>query len=427
MLQVDLYTRDVPEIFTRFSDLIGERHWTRRAAAIKSEGKGRPHLREYLLDENAIAIALDKASALASRYGTFPMQHINDREFYPAFRLAAQTLSVVVGAEPDQRKRVVRRLHGAFKNPDDMRAIQLEFGVATHFVRRGLSISWPEMDDSGTFDLMVHGIGPDGLEVECKSVSNDRGRKIHRRDAIEFNHLVRQGLEPLANRLRSGLAVVLTVPDRLPKTYLDRKALADLLTKAVIAGRSTTLGDGSDVRLLEFSIGDYPSLGPPMSPQLRADVDSITGTRNREVMLVGRRKAGAVVFAVQSLQDDPLIAYIFNTVDEAARSQLTKGRAGMVLVGMDGLSAAELASTARQDKNPNESPTVLRREVSKFLGGDSTSNVVGVGFLSRDEFGSGDNGQVTSGGIAYHFPKRESRFWHIDFDGLFVDDEATTP
>lgn len=427
MLQVDLYTKDVPEIFARFSDFVGERHWTRRAAAIKSECKGRPHLREYLLDENAIAIALDKASTLASRYGTFPMQHINDREFYSAFRLAAQALSIVEGAESDQRKRVVRRLHGAFKNPDDMRAIQMEFGVATHFVRRGLSISWPEMDKSGTFDLMVHGIGSDGLEVECKSVSNDRGRKIHKRDAIEFNHLVRQGLEPMANRLRSGLAVVLTVPDRLPKLYLDRKVLADQLTKAVIAGRRMTLEDGSDVRLLEFSVGDYPSLGPQVSPQLRADVDKITGTQNREVMLIGRREAGVLVFAVQSLRDDPFFAYIFKTVDEAARIQLTKERAGMVLVGMDGMSAAELASTAQQDKNSSETPTTLRREVSKFLGGDSTSHLVGVGFLSRDELGPGDNGQVSSGGIAYHFPKRESCFWHNDFIGLFADDEATTP
>jgi DNA-directed RNA polymerase subunit alpha len=36
----------------------------------------------------------------------------------------------------------------------------------------------------GTFDLLVTDIGSDGVEVECKSVSDDKGRNIHRREAF---------------------------------------------------------------------------------------------------------------------------------------------------------------------------------------------------------------------------------------------------
>jgi len=387
--------------------------------AINSEAKGQPYLRDYLREENAIAFALDRCSARTSRHAAIPPQGSNDRSLYPAFRLAAQTLSLLANSSLGQRKRFVRRIHGAFKNPDDMRAIQLEFGIATHFVRRGYLISWPEMEESGDFDLMLHGIGRDGLEVECKSASVDKGRKIHKRDALVFNHLVRQKLEGAAHRLNSGLAVVLTIPDRLPTAFRDRQHLAEQVGHAVLVGKSVAFGDGSDVRLSEFDIERYPDLGPPESPQLRQDIDHVTGTRNREAMVLGRRGAGALVFVTQSRQEDTFLRYVFNSVGEAARKQLSAKRAGVVLVGLAGISADELVQTAQQDKIPTGDPTALRIAVSKFLSGSATDHVVGVGFLSRNELTQKGHGHVSSEGSAYYFPKTESSFWHDDFSGMF--------
>lgn len=329
MLQVDLHTAEIPTVFARFRETVGERQWTKRVTAINSEAKGQPYLRQYLLEENAIAFALDRYSALASRHGAIPPQSTNDRSLYPAFRLAAQTLSLMDKSSAKQGKRLVRRIHGAFRNPDDMRAIQLEFGIATHFVRRGYSISWPEMEESGDFDLMVHGIGPDGLEVECKSASVDKGRKIHKRDALVFNHLVRQKLEAAAHRLKSGMAVVLTIPDRLPSAFHDRQNLAERVGRAILVGKSVGFDDGGDVRLSEFDIAQYPNLGPPLAPRLRQDIDNITGTRNREAMILGRKGGGALVFVVQSRQEDTFLRYVFNSVREAARKQLSAKRAGL--------------------------------------------------------------------------------------------------
>jgi hypothetical protein len=141
-------------------------------------------------------------------------------------------------------------------------------------------------------------------------------------------------------------------------------------------------------------------------------------------MVLGQKNGGALVFVVQSQEDDALLPYIFNSVGEATRNQLSKKRAGMVLVGLDGLSADELVRTAQQDKDPEERPTALRVAVSKFLGGTSTNHLVGVGFLSRDELVPRGGGQVSTGGAAYHFPKRESSFWHEDFSGLFAEQES---
>src|SRR3990172_12818916 len=109
MLKVDLYTADIPAVFARFRDTIEDRHWIKRVKAVNSDAKGQPYLRDYLLQENAIAFALDRCSVLASRYGAIPPQSCHDRSLYPAFRFAAQTMSLIDNSSASQSKRLVRR------------------------------------------------------------------------------------------------------------------------------------------------------------------------------------------------------------------------------------------------------------------------------------------------------------------------------
>ena len=83
-----------------------------------------------------------------------------------------------------------RRVHGAFKNPDDMRGLRLELSAATHFARRARKLAWPEMTGEGTFDLLIQDVGPRGLEIECKAISEDKGRRIHKREVLDFYRLL---------------------------------------------------------------------------------------------------------------------------------------------------------------------------------------------------------------------------------------------
>jgi hypothetical protein len=174
---------------------------------------------------------------------------------------------------------------------------------------------------------------------------------------------------------------------------------------------------------VEFDVSQYPDLGSPLSARVRQDIDRITGTSNREAMILGRKSGGALVFVIQSRGEDRVLDYMFDSVRDAAKRQLSGKRAGIVLVGFEGISADELVQTASQDNIGGERPTALRVEVSRFLGGSSAEHVVGVGFLSRDELISKGEDIVSSGGSVYHFPKTDSRLWHEDFRGLFRETE----
>jgi len=421
VLKVELRTDEIPDVFVRFKEVIEERYWLRRITSIKENIRGQPFLTDYLADENAIALALARCSNLVARYGRIPMHETESRDLYPAISLAAQVLSIMDHTSSVEAKKLVQRIRGAFKNPDDMRAIQLEIMAATHFVIRGHAIIWPEMEGAGTFDLLVKDLGTNGLEVECKSVSEDKGRKIHRREALEFHQLVKPKLQTLSRNLQTGISVVLTVPGRLPTSFRQKQELAKHVIDSVLTAQSMVSEDGSDIRVSEFDIATLGVIETESGLTIsREAIDQITATKNRELMILGN-KNGAIIFVLQSRQDDTLLQCVFDTVSESAKNQVSKNRPALFLVGLHGMEAESLLSIANQDNDPKQTPTALRVAVSDFLAKQNRDHVVGVGFLSGGALKPEPHGVVKSGGAAYIFPKRESSFWHEDFSGLFSE------
>jgi hypothetical protein len=222
MLTIELHTRDIPEIYERFAREIGERSWKARAASLKQEIKGNPFLGN-LQQEEAITFQLERLREMQSQFGGQAVQAYNDHFHYPAASFATQVLSVLDNSSPILAGRFRRRVHGAFRNPAEMRALRLELMTATHFLRAGRAVSWPEMNADtsmqgvGMPDLVVEDLGPSGLEIECKSFSEEKGRKIGRRDALQFFWLLKSRHWDRLRLLSVGVVVVVTVPRNLPK------------------------------------------------------------------------------------------------------------------------------------------------------------------------------------------------------------------
>lgn len=216
MILTEMRTEQIPEIYGKFSDIVGDSHWKKRITHLRQEMKGNRFLIDYIRRENSIAFQLDSLRELIVKFGSIPPWEINNHAIYPAVSFAAQSLSIMEASPRKLAEQFKRRIHGAIKRPDDMRGLRLEFAAATHFARRGLKVSWPEMSGIctsgvGTFDLLVEGLGPNGLEVECKLISEDKGRKIHKQEVLNFYALLWPHLEAVRKGLTVGLSVVLTI------------------------------------------------------------------------------------------------------------------------------------------------------------------------------------------------------------------------
>jgi hypothetical protein len=123
-----------------------------------------------------------------------------------------------------------------------MRGLRLELSAATHFARRARKFAWPEMTGEGTFDLLVQDVGPRGLEIECKAIPEDKGRKIHKREVLDFYRLLWPHIQSTVKGLSTG------------------------------------------------RLGDIRSSTRPS--EVRAAIDEVTETNNRQAMVIGPLPVG---------------------------------------------------------------------------------------------------------------------------------------
>lgn len=423
-MKIELHDSEFRSEFMRFSNLVGAVQWQRRVKVLRQQIRTNKMLREHLLSENSIAVGLWECEELLKKFPTIPSHLAAERGLHAAMVFVAQTLSIMETSPPAQARAMIGRVQGAIKNPDHMRGLRLELTAATHFLKRGYSIVWAEQAGFGRFDLLVEGMGSDGLEVECKSVSSDKGRKIHRYEAIEFHSLLQPSLSTFAQTLHVGLAAVVTVPDRLPEKLADRKALAEFVGRQILRGSVQATFEGVRVRIVEFDAKSVMAEGPGGTPLFDKEaLERVTGTRNRSMMIVGGGSSGQghITVVLQSELEDEFLARTFETVAESAKKQVTKSRPAHYFVQFDGLDTLGLREIAELELDTKQPPTPLRVSVSNLLNRDSYAHIIGIGLLSKSETIITRDGIVHSGGggTVYNFPKRDSIFWREQFSGMF--------
>ncbi|MDO8778036.1 MAG: hypothetical protein Q7K57_56835 [Burkholderiaceae bacterium] len=401
-------------MYRRFASAIGAEHWQGAVARQEEAIRSNHFLSDYLRSEYAIAYQLERLRRLVAGCGTVPHEACNDPSIFPSLAFAAQVLGVLARSTVKQARAFVKRVRTAFSSSENMHGLRLELQAATHFARRGQRVAWHRVNNGGTFDLLIEDLGPSGLEVECKSISENTGRRIPRHDALEFWGELWRDVAGVAQNLRSGLAVVLTVPSRLPEDAGVRVALAREVVTRILAGSGAALDGGAEVRIQPFDLGEIQAAKDMGREEWRKAIDAATGTANREAAVYGTPAGGMLLFVMQSSVEDAVLDRVFATLDNSAARQFTRNRGALFWVALQGIDADQLLSVHEQDSNQGEQPTGLSLGASNFLS-RAPDHIVGVVFNSRSSLIPTVDGSTDSGGATNFFLKKESPFWHASF------------
>jgi len=299
-------------------------------------------------------------------------KRVDVKEFYRIASLSTAVVETHRQLSPTGKKRLRGMLIDALKN--DFRSIEHEMHVATHLVARGYDIEFTDIESKARYDFLATK-GARQIEIECKTIGYDQGRKIHLGD---FNALAER-LYPICrtyvDQQRESKLIILSMRERLHTNDDLLARICSYVRDILEFGR-----DHAEDCELSLQCRTYHATRlPPDEATLRKQTEDLLQSHQFQLFLFGD-SVSAVVFIAHSQRRDQVLSYMYRQMKGAA-DQFTGSRPAIVCVQVEGIYPDEWRSLAT-----NSSLQVM---TNRYLRSPSRSHVHSVaynsmGWLERD-------------------------------------------
>jgi hypothetical protein len=213
-----------------FLSIVGEQRWFKRADQLDSEQRMSPSLWKIVADYHWLEMAISQQSVVLAKEGRLLAEHA-DPLTLAALHFAGAVVEVHDRLGAAGRRQLEGRLRDGLQAESGFAALYLELDLTLRLMAAGYDVRFPDLDGTARFDIeFSHGsfIG----EVECKSLSADAGRRIHRKDFYRFIEATAPAREAHATLNRREV-IVITLRDRLSPNATNqadlRRAVANIL------------------------------------------------------------------------------------------------------------------------------------------------------------------------------------------------------
>jgi len=141
------------------------------------------------------------------------------------------------------------------------------------------------------------------------------------------------------------------------------------------------------VEIRGFDLAGTPFSSPEpdsiTSDTVREVVDNLLGKCNLHVLVSYRPQQKAIIIVVESAQQDRVVRGIMQELQQAAKTQFTKCRPGILAVQFVELSPRELLELAEADSPDGEKASALQIATSLFFQSPARSHILSIVYRSR--------------------------------------------
>ena len=239
------------ECIPRFLELVGEKRWFKRADYLDAEQQKSPFLWKIVSDYHWLEMGISFQADVLAKEGCLRPE-LADELVLTALNFAATTVQVHAHLSPVGQRKLEGRLRDGLKAETGYASLYLELDLAQRLMDAGFDVTFADMEGTAKFDLLFSRREFTG-EVECKSVSADAGRQIHRKDFYRFMEALLPTLDAQRARQRPEVLVI-TLDARLSPSTGDQEVL--LAAARSILGehaQASFVGEGFALQRHDFS------------------------------------------------------------------------------------------------------------------------------------------------------------------------------
>jgi hypothetical protein len=207
---------------TEFLLLAGPEKWKRRAAQLAEEFINSPSLGKIVDDYHWLELSLSQQLVVIENAGRLENGTLALDDL-AALQFAQMVVEVHKRLSPAAKAVLEGRIRDSMKAENGFSGLYLELAMARRLMDAGFEIEFSDFESIARYDLRFWNSRTEG-EIECKSLSADAGRKIHRKDFYRFLDGISRDLMP---RIECGAneIILITLGDRLPADHAAQSQL----------------------------------------------------------------------------------------------------------------------------------------------------------------------------------------------------------
>ncbi|WP_162875612.1 hypothetical protein [Sphingomonas crusticola] len=327
---------DLATYLPRFLSMVGRKRWFKRLDQLDVEQRRSPFRWKIVADYHWLELAIGFQCDVLAKEGRLLPEYA-DMQVRAGLHFVATVVEVHDALNEKGKNVLVGRLRDALKAETGFAALYLEMDVAQRLAIDGFHLEFPDLEGTAQFDL-AFSLGSISGEVECKSLSADAGRKIHRKDFYRFIEEMTPAFATQMERSRREIMLI-ELADRLSANLGEQKQLRHTVRDMLSNGKAGNAAPSSfEITMLNF---DEEMRGITIIDQrsLNAACQSRWGPNCHAAGAI-TDEAGCLIVMRSKKEDDtskPLLAAM-----RKAATQFSGDRPAFIAVQFDEINPADL-------------------------------------------------------------------------------------
>ncbi len=400
---------EIVPLLRRFVTITTWKPWKARLAALEQQITSNPLLREYFAERYSLELEMGRLHRILRRGGKIGLPATHQETAVLSF--VATVARVHQRLSPQGQRRLKGMLRSGLDAEHGLTSVEHEMGIAAHLMGQGFDVTFSDIETGGGFDMLAEREGTE-IEVECKTVSGDLGRKIHQRRLYQLGGHVYPLMVEALDRRSGGQFARILLAGRLQGTDQQLRNIREHLAKVLQDGRSSPAQEPCAVEYRTFSLAGSPF--ETMEPKTlerevaRQYIEREVGLPIGHALMLFRPSHGSIVVAVESLQKDTVMSGLVRQLKQSVKHQFTGAPPAVICVKFSDITEQELLEIGEQDRSGQ--PSALQIATNYLLNRDGWRHVHTLAYftpghltMSRAVDGQSMTRSVQERGKAYVF------------------------
>lgn len=322
---------------SRLISLIGEAGWRKRVAALQRGLEKSPFEAKIMVDYYWLEIVLAQLAAGADQDLVLEVRGPTDA--LAALYFASTVVEVHDRLTSRGRKALEGRLRASLQTEGGLAPIYVEMELTRQLWDGGFDVTFADLEGHEDFDLLFRNARVEG-EIECKAISVDAGRKIHRKHFYRFIDSISRELQ---QRGESGAddVFVITLDDRLPSEEGAQRDLRKAFQQ-FMQDRAGTEVKGAFYRFTRelFSMR-FPAVALASAESFNSRCRELYGANCHMNGAIAPDFSSAALVVMRSEREDDTSKPVLEALKQAA-NQFSGTRPSFIAVQLNDIGPADL-------------------------------------------------------------------------------------